>query len=233
MHCATVLDHETRSQQRLDIVTPGEILRRLPKNQFLWMIVLNCCELAEATAESQQSFARGLVGNEAPVVIAHRAPIEVTDAATVTSGLYESIFAKAADASGESAQEVEWADVLAIARDKLLNNHRKGTGPQTEESTVQWSLPVVYVTSPGFVMHTNHGDPDPVGSAWAATTVAMQNELLEVDQLPDEYRHNIQNVDSSSRGIEVPMEAEASAFAKPDTTVNETLKDEEEGFAAC
>lgn len=135
MHCATILDHETHSQQRLDIVTPGEILRRLPKNQFLWMIVLNCCELAEATAENQQSFARGLVGNEAPVVIAHRAPIEVTDAATVTCGLYESIFAKAAAASGESAQEVEWADVLAIARDKLLNNHRKGTGPQTEENT--------------------------------------------------------------------------------------------------
>lgn len=82
-------------------------------------------------------------------------------------------------------------------------------------------------------MRTNHGDPDPVGSAWAATTVAMQNELLDVDQLPDEYRRNIENVDSASSGITLPAEVEASSFTQPEATASQRADDEEEGFAAC
>src|SRR5260221_13857306 len=160
MHCATILDHETGTKERFDVIPPSELLRQIPKTRFPWMIGLNCCELADATAESQQSFARGLLGNEAPVVIAHRAPIEVTDAAEVTCGLYESILNKVNVTAKLGARQVDWADVLALARDRLISQHRKGTGPETAESTVQWSLPVVYVTSPGFVMFTNHGDPD-------------------------------------------------------------------------
>jgi hypothetical protein len=234
MHCATILDHETGTKERFDVIAPSELLRQIPKTRFLWMIVLNCCELADATAESQQSFARGLLGNEAPVVIAHRAPIEVTDAAEVTLGLYESLLKKANVAAEVGAREVDWADVLALARDRLISKHRKGTGPQTAESTVQWSLPVVYVTSPGFVMLTNHGDPDPVGSARAATSSAMQGELLDVDQLPDEYRRHIDNVDSSAGSVEFAESVEAVASREAQIAPEAAREeDEDEGFAAC
>jgi len=235
MHCATILDHETRSEERFDVIAPSELLRKIPKTRFLWMIVLNCCELANATAESQQSFARGLLGNEAPVVIAHRAPIKVKDAAEVTLGLYESILHKAKVAAELSVpQEVDWADVLALARDRLINAYKaeqKKTGPETAESTVQWSLPVVYVTSPGFVMFTNHGDPDPVGSARAATKSAMQGELLDIDQLPDEYRKHVDNVDSNA--LTAPVEC-VEAVATGDSQIVEPAReeDEDEGLAA-
>jgi hypothetical protein len=234
MHCATILDHETRSEERFDVIAPSELLRKIPKTQFLWMIVLNCCELGGTINPSQQSFARGLLGNEAPVVIAHRAPIEVTDAAEVTRGLYEAIFAKANQAAEQNAPEVDWADVLAIARDRLISKHRKGTEPQTAENTVQWSLPVVYVTSSGFVMRTSHGDPDPAGSARAATTSAMQGEFLDVDQMPDELRNDIENMNSPG-GVEIPNEyAEASAAGELRTAIESSHEeDEEEGFTAC
>jgi hypothetical protein len=238
MHCATVLDHETRSKERMDVIAPSELLDRIPKTRFLWMIVLNCCELADATGDSQQSFARGLLGNEAPVVIAHREPIEVTDAAEVTRGLYESLFIKVKATTEPDAGEMEWADVLALARDKLLSKHRKGTAPQTAESTVQWSLPVIYVTASGFVMRTSHDHPDPTGSALAATESAIQGELLDVDQLPDEYRQHVENIDSSGSAPKLTEDAETAATGwleqwstprrKSETSRKE---DEKEGFA--
>jgi CHAT domain-containing protein len=233
MHCATILDYETETKERFDVIAPSELLRQIPKTQFLWMIVLNCCELADATAESQQSFARGLLGNEAPVVIAHRAPIEVTDAAEVTRGLYESILNKAKVAAHLGPRDVDWADVLAIARDRLISKHRKGTGPQTAESTVQWSLPVVYVTSPGFVMLTNHGDPDPAGSARAATNSAMQGELLDVDQLPDKYREHIDNIEPHAVSGH-PENVEDAATVEFETAAEPKREEEEdEGLATC
>jgi hypothetical protein len=235
MHCATILDHETRSKERFDAIAPSELLDKIPKTQFLWMIVLNCCELGDATTPSQQSFARGLLGNEAPVVIAHRAPIEVTDAAEVTRGLYESIFAKAYSAIQQDTPEVDWADVLAIARDRLISKHRQGTGPQTAENTVQWSLPVVYVTSSGFVMRTKPGDPDPSASAHAATTLAMQGELLDVDQLPDHNRQDIENINSSGGAVILGGYVAEPATAEAHTIgdLKQEEDDEETGFAAC
>jgi len=236
MHCATILDHETGSKERFDAIAPSELLDKIPKTQFLWMIVLNCCELGDATTPSQQSFARGLLGNEAPVVIAHRAPIEVTDAAEVTRGLYESIFAKADSATQQDTpEEVDWADVLAMARDRLINKHRQGTGPQTAENTVEWSLPVVYVTSSGFVMRTRHGDPDPTASAHAATTLAMQGELLDVNQMPNHYRQDIENINSPGGAVIPTGYVAAPTTTEAHTAVNLTQEEDDEatGLAAC
>lgn len=235
MHCATILDHETGLEERFDVIAPSELLSHIPQTDFLWMIVLNCCELGDGKTPSQQSFARKLLGNEAPVVIAHRAPIEVTDAEYVTRGLYQAIFKKALKVLHEDDSEVDWADVLDIARERLIAKHKKSLGqsytaPEAAEKTVQWSLPAVYVTSPPFIMHARQEPPDPTSNAHDVTFSALRRELLDVSHLPHNYRREINRRDL---GISSTAEDSVSQGIQ-DIEILPTVKqddEEAEGFA--
>jgi hypothetical protein len=119
------------------LVTFGESL------QNPWLILLNCCEGAQATSESP-SLAHRLVSTAFPAALAMLEPVDAADAYEFTRAIYESLFAELADvrtklSAGDSVT-FEWATITHAARDAINAMHQGAAGAQRA-----WALPALYV----------------------------------------------------------------------------------------
>jgi hypothetical protein len=147
---------------------------------YNWLVTLNCC-LGAAPIERAHSLSRSLVSQGFPAVIGMREPIDIGDASDFTKALYTEFFVEVEGATNPPAQTIEvcWPKVLASARRTLLQKHTNGAPPPVAPNEVkEWTLPVLYVQRPPFVLR-------PTSNQSLATGVALETQaqlktLLEV-----------------------------------------------------
>jgi hypothetical protein len=108
-----------------------------------WLIVLNCCEGAQASSDSM-SLAHHVVSNAFPAALAMLEPVDATDAHEFTRAIYESLLSelntvKQAMKAG-TTYSFEWAAITHAARDAINSLHQGKAMAQRE-----WALPALYV----------------------------------------------------------------------------------------
>lgn len=108
-----------------------------------WLLVLNCCEGAQATTDSL-SLAHRVVSSAFPAAFAMLEPVDVSDAHEFTRAIYDSLLeelrgVKKSLAAGEPVH-FEWATITHGARDAINARHKGMASSQRE-----WALPALYV----------------------------------------------------------------------------------------
>jgi CHAT domain len=108
-----------------------------------WLMVLNCCDGAQATRNSM-SLAHRVVSAAFPAAFAMLEPVDATDAHEFTRAIYSAMLrelgaVQAGLATGDTVR-FEWASITHDARDAINALHH---GAAT--SRHEWALPALYV----------------------------------------------------------------------------------------
>jgi len=128
------MDEKNQTQEVLlevsEIMNFGDIF------QIVLLLTLNC---TGETGEMKPSnnLARWLVRNGFPAAVGMRGCAEPTIVRTFYSGFYEDTLQMIADIpAGGEGQEIDWADLLVMGRNKIRH--------APSESCMHWTLPVIY-----------------------------------------------------------------------------------------
>ena len=108
-----------------------------------WLLVLNCCEGAQASHESL-SLAHRVVSSAFPAAFAMLEPVDAADAHEFTRAIYASLLTELGTVQarldkGETVR-FEWASITHDARDAINALHAGNAAAQRE-----WALPALYV----------------------------------------------------------------------------------------
>jgi hypothetical protein len=108
-----------------------------------WLLVLNCCEGAQASHDSL-SMAHRVVSSAFPAAFAMLEPVDATDAHEFTRAIYGSMLSELATVKArlDAGQTVrfEWASITHDARDAINALH-----PGEAATRHEWALPALYV----------------------------------------------------------------------------------------
>lgn len=108
-----------------------------------WLLVLNCCEGAQASHDSL-SLAHRVVSSAFPAAFAMLEPVDATDAHEFTRAIYGSLLSELATVKPrlDAGQTVcfEWASITHDARDAINALHQGNAATRHE-----WALPALYV----------------------------------------------------------------------------------------
>ncbi len=108
-----------------------------------WLLVLNCCEGAQASHDSL-SMAHRVVSSAFPAAFAMLEPVDASDAHEFTRAIYASMLSELATVKArlDAGQTVrfEWASITHDARDAINALHQGDAATRHE-----WALPALYV----------------------------------------------------------------------------------------
>ncbi len=108
-----------------------------------WLLVLNCCEGAQASHDSL-SMAHRVVSSAFPAAFAMLEPVDATDAHEFTRAIYGAMLSELATVKArlDAGQTVrfEWASITHDARDAINALH-----PGEAATRQEWALPALYV----------------------------------------------------------------------------------------
>lgn len=123
-----------------------------------WLTLLNACEGAQPTA-SGRSFAYAITNQGTAATIGMRREIDATDAHAFAGAFYREAFAHIAEGlAADEERTLDWAEVVRMARNKLLPN---GPTATVAAGTCEWTLPVLYL-GPGGVRLQRTSPPAPL-----------------------------------------------------------------------
>ncbi len=124
-------------------------LKSLGKLDWLWLVVLNCCQGAK-TAPQLHSIARDLVYNGVPAVVAMRESVQVDDAHLFAEFFYPKLFEQLSSVFADRntvpppneivSPELLWVNAAHEARRKLGS-----TRDRSPEAWPEWTYPVIYI----------------------------------------------------------------------------------------
>jgi CHAT domain len=126
-----------------------------------WLVVLNCCRSAAADEQANahadlQSIALKLVSEGAlPAVVGMREPVFSDDANLFTRTFYQQLLRDLSTRLvGEIAADdpMDWPRLVVAARTSLARKHKGLTLSKAAMSTMEWTLPVVYVRPTSFII---------------------------------------------------------------------------------
>jgi hypothetical protein len=171
------------------IVTKETLVEFGERLQNPWLIVLNCCEGAQATSESP-SLAYRLVSTAFPAALAMLEPVDASDAYEFTRAIYESLFTELSELrrklSAGDPLTFEWATITHAARDAINAMHQGKARMQRA-----WALPALYVrgiTATQFRAADDDTTDDELVARKAALEVVTDWLRAVKDSLPEERR---------------------------------------------
>lgn len=116
--------------------------------QYAWLITLNCCQGAAATADVS-SLARQLVVDGISAVLGMRETVTSNDANLLCESLYSAILPEIQNlvtAGNTPRVTIEWATMLRESRRQLAQQHGPGQPlASAAAGAKEWTLPVIYV----------------------------------------------------------------------------------------
>jgi hypothetical protein len=108
-----------------------------------WLMTLNCCSGAEATADLQ-SMAHTVVSSGFPAAVGMLEPVDAADAHEFTRAFYAKLFSRLGEVhealKGKAREPFEWVDTMHEARTAICQLHAEDATNSRE-----WALPVLYV----------------------------------------------------------------------------------------
>ncbi|WP_418276909.1 CHAT domain-containing protein [Isoptericola jiangsuensis] len=129
-----------------------------------WLVVLNCCASAAVDEEAGlTSLARELVSKgSAHAVVGMRAPIRSLLAQNVTKSLYGTLLddlGARIDAPSPTATPVDWAVLVATARQRLATARELNDGPAPGPER-EWTVPALYLRKDEFQLQIVDDGPE-------------------------------------------------------------------------
>jgi hypothetical protein len=126
---------------------PGDLRQDIDAEETSWLIVLNCCDGANAIRSGDtRNLAASLVKAGFPAVIGMREPVESDYARLLTEALYSELLPKLEALSYGQISPLEWAEMLVSGRKDLRNKSApQSAGPNAAASTKEWAIPAVYM----------------------------------------------------------------------------------------
>ncbi len=147
-----------------------------------WLLVLNCCEGAQASHESL-SLAHRVVSAAFPAAFAMLEPVDANDAHEFTLAIYGALLKelRTVKTQLDAGQIVrfEWASLTHDARDALNSLHQGNAAAQRE-----WALPALYVRGVD-AMEFRAAPADATDSVLAAQKSALQTVLVWLRTMKD------------------------------------------------
>jgi hypothetical protein len=152
-----------------------------PTDDLPWLVVLNCCEGAGVDSQpGARSLALSLaLDGVAPAIVGMRKAVVSDTANELTETLYTNLLADLKlriDAANESAEPLDWPQLVVTARNQLARADDDGIGwDQAAATNNEWTLPVVYVQRNDFILQLVPAVP--------ADEEALRAKRLEIDAL--------------------------------------------------
>jgi hypothetical protein len=153
---SATIEVETRIDRQTErtagsLVIEASQLTGLSGLETVWLATLNCCRGAQGGKVN--SFAKSLVENGMPAVIAMREAVAVAEAHAFTRAFYESLLTELAtdifpqrNVPSIQVPETFWARTLHGPRQKLVELKAAGRAPSEAAACCpEWTLPVLYV----------------------------------------------------------------------------------------
>jgi hypothetical protein len=152
LRIASTLDRE-QDQDGTIYLRPGDLRQDVDPDQSIWLVVLNCCDSANAIrCGDTRNLAASLVRKGFPAVIGMREPVDTNYARVLTEELYSSLVPRLNALPNGQISALEWAELLVDGRKRLRNDAAPGSGPNAASSSKHWTIPALYMRTLAFRM---------------------------------------------------------------------------------
>ena len=158
---------------------------------WLWLVVLNCCQGAK-TAPQLHSIARNLVIHAGvPAVVAMRESIHVDDAHLFAEHFYPDLLAQlnsifAFRNENPSRDPIEFPELIWVRAVHKARRELSWARQRVPEAWAEWTYPVVYVNRD--YLHLHPRQPTAAKTLTEAERLALIAELDVLRSLRDNYR---------------------------------------------
>jgi CHAT domain len=164
------------------IITGGQLASFGDALDNPWLMVLNCCEGAQASRESL-SLAHRVVSAAFPAAFAMLEPVDANDAHEFTEAIYRALLRELHSVKKQldAGQVVrfEWATLTHDARDALNSLHQSNAASHRE-----WALPALYVRGVD-AMEFRAAPPNATDAILAAQKAALQTVVVWLRTMND------------------------------------------------
>jgi hypothetical protein len=146
LRVATALDYAKPADGSIFLL-PGDLSQDIDGDQTAWLVVLNCCDSANAqNCGETRSLAASLVKSGFPAVIGMREPVDSNYARLLTEELYTELLPMMQALPDGAMTPFQWASLLVTGRKRLRNDSApQEAGENAAASTKYWAIPAVYM----------------------------------------------------------------------------------------
>ena len=198
LQIATQSDYQRNARSGTGSIsmTPADIVQQVRATKCdTWMVVLNCCDSANSTADTR-SLAQQLVCSDIPVVVGMREPVTRSTANEFSKFFYEKLIDHV-EASlptlGAAASVVEWGEIFWQPRKSVCECASQKKVGISAPDYKEWTLPVLYVDDHDFLLDPISTQPQ----AQIANQIVkkIRQDITSTPGAPDDVNRNLADFD--------------------------------------